>query len=518
MKKGINVWGISKLLTMEGKKVDTSNIELATRISEDLKDTFNGLYPDGKVPQNMGGLSVSQIAGSEDEVLNIFFLYDNGKQMVLANPEIINCSSKKRITRVGCYSAPNGERVLTWAPESMTISYYDIQTKEKKLYKCEYPVTGIACHELLHLKGKPYEMDKIAGTKSLTGEELKGLSDGEKNKKLAGNTFLGWNNQTVKNAFGYTSKSGKRTIISFSPETLKLKAKSEQLDKAVRSAFRKSRKRFQYIDMYSEIIRGVMEDIPDSKRIGNVTMCVYQNRTNTPNTEQRKMHSERVANLATKVGAKKGLDTNQLHTVAKYHDIKHPPYGHDLEWWISDIMQDMGIGWISHNAEAVRALKYKYKIESRIINEIKRRYPNMPKRMLMKIESEVWMYLYDGILCHNGEIRIEDGFEPNRKKNEMQSMEELRKCFTKKGFERTILPATREGCLIRPTDVLAYAATDFKDGMINGIITKEKALEEYTRIFMAFGMNENEICKAINTEDYMYIVDKIHQARRSRLR
>ena len=42
--------------------------------------------------------------------------------------------------------------------------------------------------------------------------------------------------------------------------------------------------------------------------------------------------------------------------------------------------------------------------------------------------------------------------------------EEIRRCFTEKGYDKKILPATMEGAVIRYADIIAYTRSDILDG------------------------------------------------------
>ena len=70
--------------------------------------------------------------------------------------------------------------------------------------------------------------------------------------------------------------------------------------------------------------------------------------------------------------------------------------------------------------------------------------------------------MFDGINSHNGELS-EAEFIPDKEKCELDFEDELFKCHTQKGYDRKMIPATIEGCLIRICDKMAYTPYDMLD-------------------------------------------------------
>lgn len=145
-----------------------------------------------------------------------------------------------------------------------------------------------------------------------------------------------------------------------------------------------------------------------------------------------------------------------------------------------------------------RDLIYTYDIYQEIINKVKLFYPNTSQRELEKVKDSLWLVL-DGILGHNGE-RSESEFIPNVGKTQEDFEEELVKCHTEKGFDKTIVPATPEACLMRIADKISYTASDLIDGLKEGFITGLN--EEYRKELEKIGITPKEIEQYLKVKNY----------------
>lgn len=100
-------------------------------------------------------------------------------------------------------------------------------------------------------------------------------------------------------------------------------------------------------------------------------------------------------------------------------------------------------------------------IYDEILDRIKAFNPQITDKELGRIRKSLWL-IFDGINSHNGE-KTETEFRPDSEKTETLFLEEIMSCFTTKGFDRTIMPATLEGCLIRLCDKISYIPYDMAD-------------------------------------------------------
>lgn len=235
------------------------------------------------------------------------------------------------------------------------------------------------------------------------------------------------------------------------------------------------------------------------------TMMVKGYRKSDQNTTNRKTHSENLANIAVRISRRIGLNENIVRVMAKYHDIGHTFLGHSGEWWLSNIKEDYGMGYYVHNALGARELIYTNKIYDEIIDTIKQSYPEISENKLGRIRNSLWLII-EAINSHNGE-RSESEYRANVLKTEKDFEREIMDCHTKKGFDKTIIPATREASLMRLCDKISYIPYDMVDGLREGFISELN--EEYMEVLAGLEITKEEIevCKVKG--DYEQIAKKI---------
>lgn len=223
------------------------------------------------------------------------------------------------------------------------------------------------------------------------------------------------------------------------------------------------------------------------------TMMIKGYRKSNQNTTNRKTHSENLANIAVRIAKRTGLNENIVRLMAKYHDIGHTFLGHSGEWWISNIKEDYGMGYYVHNALGARELIYTNKIYDEIIETIKESYPEISEAKLNRIQNSLWLIM-EAINSHNGE-KSEYEYRANVLKTEKDFKQELIYCHTKKGFDRTLVPATREASLMRLCDKISYIPYDMVDGLREGFINELN--DEYISVLTSLGITKEEIdiCK-----------------------
>jgi len=186
----LNIWDKSPLettlLSTPGELVNNTNFSIAYSMAKALEQTFFEKFSN----YHVFGLSACQIAKSKEEVLQLFFLHENGEKMVFANPKIVETSETKFISRMYCCSTSGGERVLLLAPVYIILEFLDIFSGKIVQRVFCHPTTASIVHELSHLEGKNIEADMIPGTKVYKGDMIKNLNDDEKTKALLGDHFL----------------------------------------------------------------------------------------------------------------------------------------------------------------------------------------------------------------------------------------------------------------------------------------------------------------------------------------
>ena len=124
-----------------------------------------------------------------------------------------------------------------------------------------------------------------------------------------------------------------------------------------------------------------------NKKSCDETMMVKGLRKSNPETTNRKIHQEDLENIVGQVAKKLDLNEEIVKIMGKHHDIGHTFLGHSGEWWISNILEDYGLGYFCHNTLGARELVYTHEIYDEIIQKIKVHNPNISPKILGKIRK-----------------------------------------------------------------------------------------------------------------------------------
>ncbi len=234
-----------------------------------------------------------------------------------------------------------------------------------------------------------------------------------------------------------------------------------------------------------------------NKKSCNETMMVKGLRKSNEETTNRKIHQEDLEKIVAQMAKGLGLNEEIVKIMGSHHDIGHTFLGHSGEWWISNILEDYGIGYFCHNTLGARELIYTDKVYDEIIEKIKVHNPNVSKKVLDKIRNSLWLIM-DGINAHNGE-KPEKEYIPEITKQEEDFTEEMVQCYVKKGYDRKITPASSEACLMRLADQISYIPLDMLDGLREKMIRDENGNivttidDDYRKILTKLGITDEEI-------------------------
>lgn len=159
---------------------------------------------------------------------------------------------------------------------------------------------------------------------------------------------------------------------------------------------------------------------------------------------RRALHVQLVSRIARNIGRMLCLDTDLIEAIALGHDIGHTPFGHAGEKYLDRISYAKTGRHFCHNVHSIRVLDeiFKYNISLQTL---------------------------DGILCHNGENEMET-YVP-WKTDSFEKFDDIyHRCYTDKEFANSIMPSTREGCVVRISDLIAYIGKDRQDAMKTGLV------------------------------------------------
>lgn len=295
-----------------------------------------------------------------------------------------------------------------------------------------------------------------------------------------------------------------RTIKGYQKEGKKLKDKTGYFAREI------SLKR---LEKYSNEIDMVLTKY--NKKSCDETMMVKGLRKSNPETTNRKIHQEDLEKIVKEIAKKLGLNEQIVGIMGKHHDIGHTFLGHSGEWWISNIQEDIGIGYLCHNTLGARELIYTNQIYDEIIKKIVVHNPDIEPDMLEEIRNDLWL-IVDGINAHNGE-KPDKEYVANVKKQQKDFEEEMLCCYTTKGYDRKITPATPEACLMRLADQISYIPLDMVDGLREGMIRDEQGSivdtldDDYKSILTRLGITEQEIEEANSKKEFGKIAERIKE-------
>lgn len=252
-----------------------------------------------------------------------------------------------------------------------------------------------------------------------------------------------------------------------------------------------------------------------NKKSCNETMMVKGLRKSCQETTNRKIHQEDLELVVAQMA--KGLKLNErlVKLMGKHHDIGHTFLGHSGEWWISNILEDYGLGCFCHNTLGASQLVFTDKVYDEIIQKIKVHNPDVKEKELGRIRKSLWLIM-DAINGHNGE-KPDKEFIPNSSKTEREFMNEMLLCYSIRGYDRKIIPATPEACLMRIADKIAYTPLDMVDGIREGMIRNDEGGiidyidSEYEAILTKLGITREEINLANVKKDYTIVSERIKE-------
>lgn len=188
--------------------------------------------------------------------------------------------------------------------------------------------------------------------------------------------------------------------------------------------------------------------------IEKIMNCPYYNRYTdktqvfslykNDDVSRRALHVQLVSRIARNIGRLLGLNIDLIEAIALGHDMGHTPFGHAGESFLSKQYYRRTGRYFNHNVHSVRVLDkiFHYNISLQTL---------------------------DGILCHNGELELEE-YRPKR----LDSFEEFDKIYEDcyiKDSSGELVPSTLEGCIVRISDIIAYVGKDRQDAERTRLIT-----------------------------------------------
>ncbi len=168
---------------------------------------------------------------------------------------------------------------------------------------------------------------------------------------------------------------------------------------------------------------------------------VFANITNDHVT-RRNLHVQMVSRVARLIGRELGLNEDLIEAASLGHDLGHVPFGHEGERILNEISLKYTGRYFNHNVHSVRTMMY---IEN---------YKN---------GVNLTLQVLDAILCHNGELEQKE-YRPIKKDKE-KFLKDFEETYTDPNKNKSLIPMTLEGCVVRISDIIAYLGKDIEDAI-----------------------------------------------------
>jgi len=161
----------------------------------------------------------------------------------------------------------------------------------------------------------------------------------------------------------------------------------------------------------------------------------------------RMEHVLHVSSIAAVIGRCLNLNTDLINAIAKGHDLGHPPFGHSGERVLNDII-------VNDKENGKTSGGFKHEIHGlRVVDKL----TNYGAGLNLTYEVR------DGIATHCGES-FQRIVCPDRGRD-LHKLDLL--------DDRTSMPATLEGCLVRLVDRIAYLGRDLEDAIKARLVKKD---------------------------------------------
>ena len=152
---------------------------------------------------------------------------------------------------------------------------------------------------------------------------------------------------------------------------------------------------------------------------------------------RRSFHLQVVSRVGRTIGMALGLNLDLIEAIAVGHDLGHTPFGHEGEHLLSGIYRSRTGRYFNHNVHSVRLLR-------------------------TMAQTNLCLQTYNGILCHCGEKAFLE-YRPQPCDSFAQLEQLMDECYRDQSNIGDLRPSTLEGCVVRISDIIAYAGKDRQD-------------------------------------------------------
>lgn len=158
---------------------------------------------------------------------------------------------------------------------------------------------------------------------------------------------------------------------------------------------------------------------------------------------RRALHVQFVAKIAKTIARALRLNQELTEAIALGHDMGHTPFGHKGEQYLSECYAN-GCKkrrgqerYFNHNVHSARIFRY-------------------------ILRGNLTLQTLSGIISHNGE-KVYKEYTPSVLTSFSEFDKLLENCYTDNSYHKSLRPNTLEGCVVRISDMIAYAGKDRQD-------------------------------------------------------
>jgi len=165
---------------------------------------------------------------------------------------------------------------------------------------------------------------------------------------------------------------------------------------------------------------------------------------------RRALHVQFVSKVAKTIGRALRLNQELIEAMALGHDMGHTPFGHKGEEYLSECygegtLKRKGVRrYFNHNVHSARIFRH-------------------------ILKTNLTLQTLSGIISHNGE-KVCKEYAPSKLDNFGDFDILLENCYTDNDYHKTLRPNTLEGCVVRVSDMIAYAGKDRQDLNKTGLV------------------------------------------------
>lgn len=174
---------------------------------------------------------------------------------------------------------------------------------------------------------------------------------------------------------------------------------------------------------------------------------------------RRALHVQFVSKIARTIGRALRLNLDLIEAIALAHDMGHTPFGHKGEHFLSECYAQA-----TGDAAGVPRYFHHNVHSAHIFHHI--------------LNDGLTLQTLSGILSHNGE-KVYREYKPSSLSTFEEFDSILERCYLEEDFHKTLRPNTLEGCVVRISDMIAYAGKDRQDLYRARLITEKKFGDEH---------------------------------------